>query len=156
MKKLASALCLLALSTTGPAHAKKGIDRPLPNPPLKAGPVLKGLKIHEWGVFLPGEKTTAGGGGEPPAFIQRIQLPPAPPPADEARFREPILHVYAPSSIQHLKVDLLFPCARPELAWPPAEAGWTQGCARTLAVPRLTWDLQVGGEGEAKPPEVPA
>ncbi len=113
--------------------------------------IVKGLRIHEWGVFAAGK---AGGGGEPPTFVQRVPkgLPeaaaPAPIGGGPVQAREPVLHVYAPGPCC-LRVEVSFPLGRPTLAWPRAEAGLRS------QVPVLSWRLDVGGQEGAQPPKVP-
>ncbi len=125
------------------------------------GPV-KGLRIHEWGVFhIVKDGCKAAGGGEAPAFIQRVpaELPPLalnPAARPNTVAKEPILHIYAPEAMA-LHVEVSFPTGKPTLAWPAAQAGLKPCAASGPGIPRLAWDLQVDGElkeGEPHPPEM--
>ncbi len=153
---LALGAVVLAAPALGPSDAKESADRNAPAPPP-----MKGLKIHEWGVFrMNGAKFVASGGGEAPTFLQKVKLPPAPPP--QVRQGKgagvaadlPILHVYAPSPVR-LKVKVCFPGGSPTLAWPPAEPGWSS-CQE--AAPCVDWDVWVQDDSintPAIPPKVP-
>ncbi len=131
------------------------LGKQAPASPASPPPILKGLKIHEWGVFLAGAgQTQAGGGGEPPAFIQRIKLPSSASQPNAHPVKEPVLHIYAPEPL-NLRVTVDFPPGGlPTLAWPPAEASQIEDPRMCLHVPgkpcwsRLAWDLQVGGAKE--------
>lgn len=116
------------------------------------GPVLKGLRIHEWGVFLTGkEGARTSAGGEAPTFVQRVQMPPRPVDDPDGPCAEkPVLHVYPPRPLE-LSVHVSFPGGSPTLAWPRGNAGWMED-------PALSWTLRAGGEeagDDPLPPKVP-
>ena len=151
MKKPALVLALLALALSSQARGICVLESPA-EPPAN-GTVLKGLRIHEWGVFLLGGKGVhAGAGGEPPTFIQRVEMPSEPAPEPEPlSVDKPVLHIYAPKPID-LEVRVAFPGGTPKLAWPRGTPVWT-GCQEKA--PGISWSLKVGGEGEPQPPKVP-
>ena len=151
-------LVVLAAAALSAAWAKS--EEPARQRPASA-PVLKGLKAPEWGVFLVGGKTVAGGGGEAPDFVQRVEIPPQQsesPQENLSPAKEPVIHVYVPRSTSPtpLTVTVGFPTGRPELAWPCCKAGWGYlGCPQKDLYPTLTWDLHVGGALDLKQRGVP-
>ena len=157
MKKPALALALLALALSSQARGICVLESPAEAEPPANGPVLKGLRIHEWGVFLAGGKASvAGGGGESPTFVQRVEMPPLPEASDDPKKRveclEPVLHVYAPKPLD-LSVSVSFPSGKPLLAWPRCNPEWTRSASGNQ--PMLSWSVKAGGEGAVQPPKVP-
>lgn len=150
-------LCAFLSAALGGAPPSDECDkrrRPVAPEPAN-GPVLKGLRIHEWGVFLAGKKgTRASAGGEPPTFIQRVEMQvPDPEPACDLADK-PVLHVYPPGPLD-LEVHVSFPGGKPKLAWPRGNPGWS-GCPKRS--PGLSWSLKVLGDTKRKdapPLEVP-
>lgn len=127
--------------------------------PLLADEPGKGLKVHEWGVFVVGEnEAQAAAGGAPLEFIRRVEMPDQDlrrGGGGDAGPALPILHVYAASPVR-LKVEVAFSQGGPTLAWPEPALSWTlkEGSKGSLW-PTLTWEVQAGGKNGPEPPEVP-
>lgn len=146
MKRLPLVLAALALASAASAKSICREQRQRAEPP----PPMKGLRIHEWGVFLAGKAGTraAAGSGESPGFLQKISVPEAPDPdAEPDECREPVIHVYAPQAMD-LKASVSFSEGAPELAWPTAEA-------TRRPYPTLSWSLKVLKEDGPETPKVP-
>ena len=109
---------------------------------------MKGLKIHEWGVFVVGEnETLAAVGGAPLDFMRRIEMPEqglGKGGGGAAGPGLPVLHIYADSPL-HLQVEVAFSQGRPTLAWPEPSLSWLQKeGSKGNRWPALTWEVQTG------------